>query len=131
MEQYNQEYVAHNLPLIVLSGLPQDQLSLKPQDNLSAADNGIRLSSDLPLLSGTNAEQLLDEFLKTDGASHAWSDNGQTERSGLIGFKIATTGRVGMQHSLPMPTSCKLTIRKSLSVCPLARLFLHLLLPTC
>ncbi|GAB7350844.1 hypothetical protein MBLNU459_g1375t1 [Dothideomycetes sp. NU459] len=94
MEAYPEDYVAHNLPLLALAGLPEpshaNSISAK---ELSQRGTGVRLTSELPPLSGPAASQLLDEFLKADGASQAWSEISLSNRSGLIGFKLTSTGR--------------------------------------
>lgn len=95
MEAYPEEYVAHNLPLLVLSGLPQAHHVKASSELSSAAGSGVRLASEIPPLSGSRAEQLLETLLRADGASLPWSDHGLAERGGLIGFKISAIGRVG------------------------------------
>lgn len=97
MEAYPEDYVAHNLPLIVLSGLPQAQDILPSHEKIAS------LSSDLPSLSGSVADQLLHEFLKADGASLPWSDHALANREGLVGFRIANIGRVGMRYTKTYP----------------------------
>ena len=106
MEAYPEAYVAHNLPLIILSGLPQAQHVRASTDESHTASNGIRLSSDIPLLAGHHAEQIHEEFLKLDGASLPWSDHVHSKRAGLVGFSIASTGRVGRGIKHPLSTPC-------------------------
>lgn len=101
MEAYPEDYVAHNLPFIALSGLP----AADPLPNASPDGSGLRISSDLPPLSGPAADSLLDDFLRADGASLGWSDHVLSERSGLIGFRLKSTGRVGMALDKALPAS--------------------------
>lgn len=102
MEAYPENYVAHNLPLIVLSGLPHGAgaATLPSLPGQTASGSGASLSSDLPPLSGPHADDLLEEFLRADGASLAWSDHALSKRP-HIGFKIASIGRVGTALQLP------------------------------
>ncbi|KAL1306723.1 hypothetical protein AAFC00_005389 [Neodothiora populina] len=98
MESYPEDYVQHNLPLLVLSGLPVDQDLAESSENgnnsnSSGNNNGLRLASNFPIISAPYADQLLDEFLKYDGASQSWSESAQNERAGVIGFKVASIGR--------------------------------------
>jgi len=95
MESYPEQYVAHNLPLIVLAGLPQADQVKPLSEDLSSSSNGASLTSDVPSLSGSLAEQVLDQFLRLDGASLPWSEFGLSGRNGLIGFNITSVGRVG------------------------------------
>lgn len=90
MEAFPDEYVAHNLPLVILSGFETDHASSKDP---AQRGNGVRLISELPLLANHGAAQLLEEFLKADGASQAWSEHASSDKSGLIGFKLTSTGR--------------------------------------
>lgn len=106
MEQYPQDYVAHNLPLLVLAGLPQHQSPVNTPAKLSAFGTGVSLSSDIPTLSGPDVEHLVDEFLKFDGHSYAWSEHSQTQRSGLVGFNIATSGRVTIATMHNLTRTC-------------------------
>lgn len=108
MEAYPQEYVAHNLPLLVLSGLPRGQNNKASSDSVSVAEKAPCIHSDLPSLSGPRAEQLLEEFMRTDGASLPWTDNVSAESPGLIGFRIDSIGRVGRitYRSLPQSLAC-------------------------
>lgn len=107
MEAYPEDYVAHNLPYIVLSGLAPTDSSTRPSSSSSRVPgqgSGLSISDKLPPLSGPVADSLVDELLRASGASLAWSDGALAERSGLIGFKVTSTeGRVGMPpttHSL-------------------------------
>jgi len=94
MEAYPEAYIAHNLPLLVLSGLPQSDDSSQSSAAATPSGSGLIFNSDLPPLSGHRAHQILESFLKADGASLPWSEHALAPRQGLIGFNVATSGRV-------------------------------------
>jgi hypothetical protein len=104
MEAYPEEYVAHNLPLIALAGLPTADSSTDASTTTpnSHQGSGLTVTDNSPPLSGPHADAILDEFLRAHGASLSWSDQALTERAGLIGFKLSSVGRVGM----PLTISC-------------------------
>ncbi|KAH0257952.1 hypothetical protein KCU84_g22562, partial [Aureobasidium melanogenum] len=54
---------------------------------------GLKITDNSPPLSGPHADSILDEFLRTHGASLSWSEQALAERSGLIGFKLSSVGR--------------------------------------
>ncbi|THW09989.1 hypothetical protein D6D24_08323 [Aureobasidium pullulans] len=96
MEAYPEDYVSHNLPFIALAGLPaadQSTNASSPSTTSAAQGNGLRIADNSPPLSGPHADSILDEFLRADGASLSWSDQAITDRSGLIGFNLSSTGR--------------------------------------
>ncbi|KAJ9627661.1 hypothetical protein H2203_002873 [Taxawa tesnikishii (nom. ined.)] len=68
MEAYPDDYITHNLPLVVLSGL-ENASATTPSSSPDGFDfgRGTRITSDLPCLSGSRAEHLLSEFMKADG----------------------------------------------------------------
>ena len=98
MEAYPKDYITHNLPLIILSGL-----GLVDEELLQAASypllhqNGFRITSDLPPVTGSTAEGLRRTFLDTDASKAHWNGRHDKERLYNIGFRGKETGRVG-QH---------------------------------
>ncbi|KAH0367398.1 hypothetical protein KCU65_g4778, partial [Aureobasidium melanogenum] len=96
MEAYPEDYVAHNLPFIALAGLPTSDSSTDASTTSSSSPlqgGGLKITDNSPPLSGPHADSILDEFLRTHGASLSWSDQALAERSGLIGFKLSSVGR--------------------------------------
>ncbi|KAG9946609.1 hypothetical protein KCU85_g6423, partial [Aureobasidium melanogenum] len=96
MEAYPEDYVAHNLPFIALAGLPTSDSSADASTTSSSSPlqgGGLKITDNSPPLSGPHADSILDEFLRTHGASLSWSDQALAERSGLIGFKLSSVGR--------------------------------------
>ncbi|KAI4741886.1 hypothetical protein E4T50_07676 [Aureobasidium sp. EXF-12298] len=96
MEAYPEDYVAHNLPFIALAGLPTSDSSTDASPTPSPnplQGGGLKITDNSPPLSGPHADSILDEFLRTHGASLSWSEQALAERSGLIGFKLSSVGR--------------------------------------
>ncbi|KAF2401064.1 hypothetical protein EJ06DRAFT_475314 [Trichodelitschia bisporula] len=87
MDAYPLDYVSHNLPLVVLSGLRPTP------DTETPAGHGTTINSELPLVEGERAEQLLSEFSRAEG-----TDRPRAGASKLMGFKFKVVGR---QYSLP------------------------------
>jgi len=100
MEAYPSEYVSHNLPLIVLSGLeaPEEPALAAPSVSL-LEDGGRTITSDQPLVGGETAQHLLREFGNADGTKAAWNNRPGRLKGDLIGFKFRAVGRVGQASS--------------------------------
>lgn len=103
MDAYPEDYVAHNLPLVLLSGLgpDTDSLSEDGHGNLNSLSegNGIRIFSDFPNLTDSTAEELLQVLLDEDGSGAPWNARHNAGKAGGIGFRVKKVGRVG-QHSI-------------------------------
>lgn len=102
MDAYPEDYVVHNLPFILLSGLeaepPDDAESSGPEYPL-LLEKGPRIYSDFPPLSGPTAEELRRNLLKEDASGMSWDNRESTStRYSGIGYKIKSIGRVG-SHS--------------------------------
>ena len=102
MDAYPAEYVQHNLPFIVLSGLGATQELDPPPlvQDLLPGRAVTSITSELPPVTGSkHTEALLQDFLSTDTTNAPW--NGRTSvRQGLAhGFRIRAVGRVG-QYTL-------------------------------
>jgi hypothetical protein len=109
MEAYPKDYVEHNLPLIVLSGLlSQSDLSKEApeQSRNPLLEGGFRIRTDAAPLTGSAAESLLQAFLAGDSSDAPWNnrptpvkgDNGGT-------FRIKSVGRVGQTPSDALPAA--------------------------
>lgn len=100
MDAYPEDYVNHNLPLVLLSGLeagPEDDS--KPSIGYPLlAEKGPKVYSDFPPLSGATAEDLRRLILDED-------DGQMPERSGLLAssgnfsapqlrYRVKSAGRV-------------------------------------
>ncbi|KIX95367.1 uncharacterized protein Z520_08884 [Fonsecaea multimorphosa CBS 102226] len=100
MDRFPQDYVLHNLPLLLLSGLntrsPSEPDALgKTHEFLH--EGGFRIKVDAPVVSGPLAEQLLQSFCEQDASDVPWHSQYSTARNGRI-FKIVKVGRV---YTLP------------------------------
>jgi trafficking protein particle complex subunit 11 len=92
MDHFSPDYVQHNLPLLIVSGLSaessvQGSVAGTEDDFLHAG--GFRIRVDAPVVSGHVADELLASFRQQD-ASEA---TGSLRNSRA--FNIATAGRVG------------------------------------
>lgn len=114
MDAYPEDYVNHNLPLVLLSGLEAG-----PQDDAKSsigypllAEKGPKVYSDFPPLSGVVAEDLRKVILDEDGSQ-------MPERSGLLAsggnssslqlrYRIKSAGRVRIE----LPRTGTLRLRR-------------------
>lgn len=94
MEVYPPEYVAHNLPLIVLSGLTGAQEHVDRDELRDIFGTAAVINSDLPLVVSELGQQLLQDFMSADGRAQAWSAESGRGKANLIGFKFKAIGRV-------------------------------------
>ena len=98
MEAYPKDYIAHNLPLIILSGLGSaDEDASQTASYPLLHENGFRITSDLPPVTGSNAEQLKHSFLDADASNAPWNGRHDKDRLHNTGFRVKEAGRVG-QH---------------------------------
>jgi hypothetical protein len=86
MDGYAPAYVAHNVPLLVVSGLDS-----APQDKSKAPEGAIRLASEIPPVESEDAQVLLRHFKDSDAGELAWNAR---EYSGRNKFRVKTVGRV-------------------------------------
>jgi trafficking protein particle complex subunit 11 len=109
MEAYPQEYVEHNLPLIVLSGLPSHSGSARdaaePSHN-PLLEGGFRIRTDAAPLTGSTAESLLQAFLAADSRDEPWNGRPTSAKAEYGGsFRIKSVGRVGQTPSSTLASS--------------------------
>jgi len=84
MDGYPPAYVAHNLPLLVVSGLGSAQEE-------PASKNGTRITSEVPSVETEDAETLLRHLKQSDASNLPW--NGR-EHTGRNKFRVKAVGRV-------------------------------------
>ena len=110
MDAYPADYVFHNLPLIVLSGVdaaqPEPQ-SLPPLQDVLPGKGATHINSEIPALTSTRAQQLLQEFLDADGSDAPWNGRPGNRKGNLIGFKFRAAGRVGQAPALSLVLKCE------------------------
>ncbi|KAH0545011.1 hypothetical protein FGG08_000937 [Glutinoglossum americanum] len=95
MDVYPADYLVHNLPLVVLSGLAsssQDQ-ELASYEYPLLQENGVRISSELPLVTSPSADPLLRCFLEVDASHSPWSSRTFKDAVGSIRFRVKVVGR--------------------------------------
>lgn len=99
MESFPDDFVLHNLPLILLSGLGHDDdptsLQQAQRSTSLLQDGGFRIRTETPPLTDPVAQHLLQTFLGFD-ASNAGTNGKKTfVRASPLAFKIQKVGRVG------------------------------------
>jgi hypothetical protein len=97
MDAYPPEYVQHNLPFIVLSGLGAGQ-ELEPPAPVHKVLPGravTTISAETPPVTGTHAEALLQDFLSADGTNAPWNGRAPARKDLAHSFRIRAVGRVG------------------------------------
>jgi hypothetical protein len=98
MDAYPEDYVAHNLPLILLSGIePGSDYTVNSAEAQYPLlqEKGTQIESDFPLLSGQLVDDLRTAFLQQDASGAPWNSRSLTGRSSGIGLRIKVVGRVG------------------------------------
>lgn len=95
MEAYPSSFVAHNVPLVVLYGLgSQSPHGHEQVPYPLLEEKGTRITSELPPVTGPNAEELLGIFLELDAQHAAWNGRPGRGKMGTMGFKIKAIGKV-------------------------------------
>ena len=98
MDAYPEDYVAHNLPLILLSGLgsePESSVEFESSKYPLLQENGIQIFSDFPFLTSSVADELKKVLLDGDASTAPWNSTNIGGGQGGIGFRIRQAGRVG------------------------------------
>jgi hypothetical protein len=94
-EGYPDDYVAHNVPLVVLSGLcPTPPLDDTTRFPLAYKGPGTGIESELPLVVDKRAYLLLEEFRSCEKSDEQWNSKPIKGKSTLLGFKFRAVGRV-------------------------------------
>lgn len=104
MEAYPLDYVSHNLPFIVLSGLTisQEVDPPPPAHDVLPGRAVTNISTDIPPVEGQRAGELLQEFLNADGTGAPWNGRGFSRRGLTHGFRIRAVGRVGQAPAIKL-----------------------------
>lgn len=87
MDGYAPAFVAHNLPLLVVSGLG-------PSSREGRTVDGSKITSEIPPVESEDALALLKHFKEGDASNLAWNAR---EHSGRNKFRVKTVGRVAKQ----------------------------------
>ncbi|KAI9795781.1 MAG: hypothetical protein M1835_005225 [Candelina submexicana] len=116
MEAYPADYLTHNLPFIVLSGLGSaESLSLVDSAGSSypvLSHDAIVIESGSPPLTSHSADQLLRCFLELDVSNAAWNGRPRRGRMELAGYYIKAVGR---KYEVPPRKTSRLHASPSLS----------------
>ena len=98
-EGYPPEYVAHNVPLITLSGLSPDPSNDDDASDLPPQyrDGALKIHGDLPSITGSRAEEILEVFRTFERRHDQWDGHPVAEGSNVMGFKFRITGRVSAE----------------------------------
>lgn len=95
MEAYPPDFVVHNLPFIVLSGLGVSK-ELEPAASAQHVLPGravTTISAESPPVTSECSSELLDEFLSADGTNAPWNGRNFNRRGLTHGFRIRAVGR--------------------------------------
>lgn len=97
MEDYPPDYVQHNLPLIVLSGLgaAKELDPPAPVQQILPGRAVTTINSEIPQITGQRADDLLRAFVDADGTHAPWNGRAFTGKGVQYGFRIRSIGRVG------------------------------------
>lgn len=98
MEAYPEDFVNHNFPLVVLSGLEDDSVSPSKESDQSRTflhEGGFRVTGTLPPLTGNAPAQLLQSFQAADSSNALWFGRPLTGSNTSPRYQIKRTGRVG------------------------------------
>jgi len=91
MDAYPAEFLTHETPLLVLSGLGEPEIETPAYPLLE--DGGFKTSSELPPVTTSAGAQLLEYFQRLDASSGVWA--GRAERIAKSpAFRIRAVGRV-------------------------------------
>ena len=114
MDAFPSDYVVHNLPLLLLSGLesePSKEHDVVDHSKFLLREGGFRIKTDIPPVTGTVVETLREALLGSDASAANWNGRAISAKEYGGGYKIRSVGRV-RQALLELATSsclrCKL-----------------------
>ncbi|KAK0647707.1 Trafficking protein particle complex subunit 11 [Lasiodiplodia hormozganensis] len=94
MDVYPPQYIEHNLPFVVLSGLgetPSYDSGYEPHPLLKG--HGIEIDSAVPVVTGERVDHLRQEFLSADARDAPWNNLRIRTRGDHVGFRLKAVGR--------------------------------------
>lgn len=104
MNSYPDDYVVHNLPLVILTGLEPNSAAETPFGEKSfefLGDGGFRIRADLPALHHPLTAELRAALLAHDRSDAPWRSQSTDKTEQGYAFKIRSVGRVGQtSHNL-------------------------------
>jgi trafficking protein particle complex subunit 11 len=110
MEAFPEDYVAHNVPLILLSGIGHNEnaaLEAKDGSRILLQEGGFRIRAETPPLTDPAAENLVRAFFAFDLTTDGFYSNSASTKESPGAFAIKRVGRVG-QTRLRHLVSCEL-----------------------
>ena len=122
MDVYPTEYVEHNLPLILLSGLGKPQHNASPETGPARQESGSRIQCSSPECSGERARLLLRHLIELDGTNRPWNSSTLPGPTGSMRYQMKPIGRVGMRGLrsltvyIPFVPANRLSSRHTLSL---------------
>lgn len=104
MDAYPQVYLTHNLPFLLLSGLPLKDQTPGPQgpqlDTGLAIPTPYKVTSELAPLTSDTACQIRDAFLEAAAGAESWDGRAHRDRAGSLGYVMKHIGRVSGRHQV-------------------------------
>lgn len=103
MDAYPEDYIVHNLPLILLSGLEDDKedAAVGDKSRTLLQEGGFRIKTDLPPVKTAAAQHLLQALLSYDSSDAPWSLKHAAQAESRLFCRVRSVGRVGQT-----PKSC-------------------------
>lgn len=98
MEAFPEDYIAHNLPLILLSGIGHSEQAASESTERSRnllQEGGFRIRTDVPSVTDPASENLLKTFFSFDSTIHGFNSKDVSARDSPGAFRIKRVGRVG------------------------------------
>ncbi|KAF7505720.1 hypothetical protein GJ744_000486 [Endocarpon pusillum] len=99
MEAFPEDYIAHNLPLILLSGIGHGEQAAPDSTERSRnllQEGGFRIRTDVPPLTDSASEDLLQTFLSFDSTNRISESKDVSVKDKPGAFNIKRVGRVGL-----------------------------------
>lgn len=96
MEVYPSPYIEHNLPLVLLSGLGEQQDETRTKVSSARQESGTKVTSSSPECHGDRAGALLQQFFRLDGSDLAWNSQALLAPPDSLKYSMKAIGRVGM-----------------------------------
>lgn len=109
MDAYPLEYIEHNLPLVLLSGLGAQEGLENGSGQAHHRESGTRLNASSPECCGEQAGHLLGSIRNLDGTDLPWNTPDQIAPTALLRYKMKAIGRVGMASAHEARISIPLT----------------------
>ncbi|KAI7662561.1 hypothetical protein KC318_g8805 [Hortaea werneckii] len=105
MEAYPAPYVQHELPLVYLSGLGEQEDSLDAAP-LPRQESGSKVTTSSETCTDERAQQLLEELMKHDGSSRAWNSEALPGPTASLKYRmkpISRTFNLPPRKAAPLP----------------------------